>query len=85
MLADPNKLLVINTSTVKGLQGRIKELEQENNTQKELNRQARQRHRQLRNEVRNMEANCQGQFLFTELCRLEESGDLVKSMCCVYL
>ncbi|KAK2814871.1 hypothetical protein Q7C36_023137 [Tachysurus vachellii] len=77
MLADPNKLLVINASTVKGLQGRIKELEQENNAQKELNRQARQRHRQLRNEVRNMEANCQELKAENEAMMLKKFGKLV--------
>lgn len=62
---DLSGALVMNATPVSRLHGRIKELQQEMSAQRQLYRQARQQHVQLRNDLRDMEAKSQGQFLFT--------------------
>ena len=52
--------LVLNTTALIRVQGRIRELQQEKSQQRELYRQARQQHVTLQHEHKDVEANIQG-------------------------
>lgn len=85
MPSDLSVALVINAGSVSRLHERIKELQQEKSAQKQLYRQARQQHVQLQHDLREMEAKSQGPFVFPESGCMEECGELVKSVCCLYI
>jgi len=60
----PGKLdsaLVLNTADLQRLQKRIKELQEEKTEQRELYKQAKQQHVQLRHDLKDMEARKKGQ------------------------
>ncbi|KAB5533238.1 hypothetical protein PHYPO_G00129510 [Pangasianodon hypophthalmus] len=77
MPSDLSGALVMNAASVSRLHERIKELQQEKSAQRQLYRQARQQHVQLRNDLRDMEAKSQELKAHCELLMFKKFGKLV--------
>ncbi|XP_060756825.1 cilia- and flagella-associated protein 44 [Neoarius graeffei] len=77
MPSDLSEALVINATSVSQLHKRIQELEQEKIAQKQLYRQARKQHVQLRADLRDMEAKSQELKAHCEQLMLKRFGKMV--------
>ncbi|KAF5894355.1 cilia- and flagella-associated protein 44 [Clarias magur] len=77
MYSDLSSALVINNATVKRLHEQIQRLQQENCTQKQLYKEARQQHVQLRSELKNMMEKSQELKAKCEQLMLDRFGKLV--------
>ncbi|XP_060756826.1 cilia- and flagella-associated protein 44-like [Neoarius graeffei] len=77
MPSDLSEALVINATSVSQLHKRIQELEQEKIAQKQLYRQARKQHVQLRADLRDMEAKSQELKAHCEQLMMKKFGKMV--------
>ncbi|XP_053530993.1 cilia- and flagella-associated protein 44 isoform X1 [Ictalurus punctatus] len=77
MPSDLSGALLMNAASVSRLHERIKELQQEKSAQRQLYRQASQQHVQLRNDLRDMEAECQELKAHCEQVMFKKFGKLV--------